>query len=144
MTAPRHLHMVAVRRIIRYLIRTPTRGLFFPSANPSSLRAYSDANWAGCPDTRRSTEWCMFLGDSLISWKCKKHEKVSKSSTEAEYRAMSAAFSEILSLHRLLSDIGSPMEGATLLYADNTSATRITENPIFMNALSTSRLIVTS
>ena len=132
MTAPRHLHMAAVRRIIRYLIRTPTRGLFFPSNNPLSLTAYSDADWAGCPDTRRSTTgWCMFLGNSLISWKCKKHDKVSKSSTEAEYRAMSAACSEILWLRGLLSDIGFPAEGATPLYADNTSAIRITENPIF-------------
>ncbi|XXG45961.1 hypothetical protein AAC387_Pa02g0911 [Persea americana] len=92
MTAPRYLHLAVVRRIIQYLIRTPTRGFFFPSNNHLSLKAYSDADWAGCPDTHRSTTgWCMFLGDSLISWKCKKHEKVSKSSTEAEYRAMSAA-----------------------------------------------------
>ena len=68
MTAPRHLHLAAVRRIIRYLIRTPSCGLFFPSNNPLTLKAYSDADWAGCPDTRRSTTgWCMFLGDSLIS-----------------------------------------------------------------------------
>ncbi|XXG61103.1 hypothetical protein AAC387_Pa04g2840 [Persea americana] len=132
MTAPRHLHLAAVRRIIRYLIRTPSRGLFFPSNNPLTLKAYSDADWAGCPDTRRSTTgWCMFLGDSLISWKYKKHDKVSKSSTEAEYRAMSAACSEILWLRGLLSDIGFPAPGATPLYADNTSAIRITENPIF-------------
>ena len=73
----------------------------------------------------------MFLGDSLVSWKCKKHEKVLKSSTEAEYRAMFAACSEIIWLRGLLSDIGFPAAGATPLYADNTSAIRITENPIF-------------
>ncbi|XXG72115.1 hypothetical protein AAC387_Pa07g1278 [Persea americana] len=78
MTAPRHLHMTVVRRIIRYLIRTPTRWSFFPSTNPISFKAYSDTDWASCPDTRKSTtEWCMFLGDSMISWKCKKHEKFS-------------------------------------------------------------------
>ena len=83
-TAPCNLHMDAVHRIIRYFIRTPTRRLFFPSENPISLTGYSDADWAGCLDTRRSTTgWCMFLGDSLISCKCEKHEKVSKSYTEA-------------------------------------------------------------
>ena len=73
MTDPRHLHLAAVRRIIKYLLRTPTRGLFYPANNSLTLKAYSDADWAGCPDTRRSTTgWCMYLGDSLISWKCKK------------------------------------------------------------------------
>ena len=66
-----------------------------------------------------------FLGNT------KKHEKVSKSSTEAEYRAMSAACSKILWLNCLLSDIGFPAEVATPLYADNTSAIRVIENPIF-------------
>jgi len=91
---PRHLHLAAVRRIIRYLRGSPGRGLFFPASYPLHLVAYSDADWAGCPDTRRSvTGWCMFLGDSLISWKSKKQARVSKSSTEFEYRAMSAACS---------------------------------------------------
>ena len=97
MADPRHLHLVVVRRIIRYILGTSTRGLFFPVGNSMCLIAYSDADWAGCPDTRRSTTgWCMYLGDSLLSWKCKKRDKVSKSSNEAEYRAMSAAYSEIV------------------------------------------------
>lgn len=93
MPAPRHLHFSAVRRIIRYILGTSSRGLFFPAGSSTQLQAYSDSDWAGCPDTRKSTMgWCMFLGDALISWKCKKQESVSKSSTEAEYRAMSAVF----------------------------------------------------
>ncbi|XP_049354811.1 uncharacterized mitochondrial protein AtMg00810-like [Solanum verrucosum] len=90
MQAPRHLHLVVVRRIIRYLLGTSTRGLFFPSGSPIRLNAFSDFDWAGCPDTRRSVSgWGMFLGESLISWKSKKQDRVSKSSTEAEYRSMS-------------------------------------------------------
>ncbi|XP_049389655.1 uncharacterized mitochondrial protein AtMg00810-like [Solanum stenotomum] len=86
MQAPHHLHLVAVRRIIRYLLGTSTRGLFFPSGSPIRLNSFSDSDWAGCPDTRRSvSSWCMFLGESLISWKSKKQDRVSKSSTEAEY-----------------------------------------------------------
>ncbi|RVX06418.1 Retrovirus-related Pol polyprotein from transposon RE1 [Vitis vinifera] len=94
---PRHLHLAAVRRIIRYVQGTSTRGLFFPAGNSTRLAAYSDADWAGCADTRRSiTGWCVFLGDALISWKSKKQDRVSKSSTESEYRAMSLACSEII------------------------------------------------
>ena len=92
MSSPRHLHLAAVRRTIHYLRRSPTRGLFFPTDTSLQLVAYSDADWARCSDTRRSTTgWCMFLGDSLISWRCKKQDRVSKSSTEAEYHAMSIA-----------------------------------------------------
>jgi hypothetical protein len=79
---PRHLHLTAVRRIIRYVHGTPTHGLFFPASNSTHLAAYSDADWAGCADTRRSiTGWCVFLGDALISWKSKKQDRVSKSFT---------------------------------------------------------------
>eukprot|EP00268_Persea_americana_P059265 TRINITY_DN7252_c0_g2_i3.p1 TRINITY_DN7252_c0_g2~~TRINITY_DN7252_c0_g2_i3.p1 ORF type:complete len:904 (-),score=94.40 TRINITY_DN7252_c0_g2_i3:300-3011(-) len=132
MTAPRHHHLAAVKRIIRYIIGTSTRGLFFPVGTPLTLTAYSDADWAGCPDTRRSTTgWCVYLGDALISWKCKKQDKVSKSSTESEYRAMSSACSEILWLRGLLSELGFYQTTPTPLHADNTSAIRITENPVF-------------
>jgi len=72
------------------------RGLFFSLGSSLQLEAYSDANWAGYPNTRRSISgWCMFLGSSLISWKSKKQACVSKSSIESEYRAMSSACSEI-------------------------------------------------
>ena len=132
MQSPRHLHLVAVKRIIRYLIGSPTRGLFFPKNSDLHLTAYSDADWAGCPDTRRSTTgWCTFLGDALISWKCKKQDHVSKSSTEAEYRAMSAACAEIVWLRGLLSELGASQINPTPLHADNKSAIQIASNPVF-------------
>ncbi|XP_073223472.1 secreted RxLR effector protein 161-like [Cicer arietinum] len=128
MHSPRHLHLVAVRRIIRYLLGTSQRGLFFPVGTIPKLIAYSDADWAGCPDTRRSvTGWCMFLGSSLISWKSKKQARVSKSSTESEYRAMSTTCSEIIWLHGLLAELGFPQTEPTSLYADNTNCHSIRE-----------------
>ncbi len=132
MHSPRHLHLAAVRRIIRYLRGSPGRGLFFPTGSSLQLMAFSDADWAGCPHTRRSvTGWCMFLGDSLISWKSKKQDRVSKSSTESEYRAMSAACSEITWLRGLLTELGFPQTTPTPLHADNTSAIQIATNPVY-------------
>ena len=128
MSSPRHLHLAAVR----YLRGSLTRGLFFPTDTSLQLVAYSDANWAGCPDTRRSTTgWCMFLSDTLISWRCKKQDRVSKSSSEAGYHAMSTACSEIVWLRGLLEELGFPQTTSTPLHADNTSAIQIVTNPVF-------------
>ncbi|XP_058759023.1 uncharacterized mitochondrial protein AtMg00810-like [Vicia villosa] len=106
MHTPRHLHLAVVRRIILYLKGTSHRGLFFPANTSLTLLSYSDADWAGCADTQRSvSSWCIFLGPALISWKSKKQARVSKSSTESEYRAMSTACSEITWLRGLMAEV---------------------------------------
>ena len=75
MASPRHLHLAAVKTIIRYVNGTLRRGLCYPAGTSTVLHAYSDADYAGCLDTRRSTTgWCMFLGLALISWKSKKQD----------------------------------------------------------------------
>jgi hypothetical protein len=107
MQTPCHLHLAAVRRIIRYLRGSSGHGLFFSIGSSLCLITYSDVDWAGCPNTQWSvTGWCMFLGNSLISWKSKKQDRISKLSTESEYRAMSVACFEIVWLHGLLAKLG--------------------------------------
>ena len=129
---PRQPHLAVVKRIIRYLKGTSGRWIFFPADTSLQLTGYSDADWAGCMDTRRSvTGWCMFLGNALISWKSKKQDRISKSSTESEYRAMSAACSEIVWLRGLLHELGFTQQHPTPLHADNTSAIQIASNPVF-------------
>ncbi|XP_034707002.1 uncharacterized mitochondrial protein AtMg00810-like [Vitis riparia] len=136
---PRHLHLVVVHRIIRYVQGTSTRGLFFPTSNSTHLATYSDADWASCADTRCSiTGWCVFLGDALISWKSKKQDRVSKSSTESEYRTMSLACSEIILLRGLLAELYFSETDPTPLHADNTSAIKITTNPIYIKSYKSS------
>lgn len=71
----------------------------------------------------------MFLGHSLISWKSKKQDRVSKSSTESKYRAMSTACSEIVWLRGLLVELGFSQSNPTPFHADNTSAIQIATNP---------------
>ncbi|CAN1141195.1 Retrovirus-related Pol polyprotein from transposon TNT 1-94 [Linum perenne] len=131
MAQPRHPHLMAVYRILRYLQGTRTVGIFLPSNGSMTVTAYADADYAGCRDTRRSTSgWCVKFGEACIAWRCKKQDRVAKSSTEAEYRSMSEVCSEVVWLSRLLTELGCPVSGPVKLYADNTSAIQIASNPV--------------
>ncbi|XP_057471979.1 uncharacterized mitochondrial protein AtMg00810-like [Actinidia eriantha] len=104
---PTLYRQLVVLRILRYVKGTIFHGLHYSSHSSLTLRAYSDADWAGDPTDRRSTTgYCFFLGDSLISWRSKKQSVVARSSTEAEYRALATATSELLWLRWLLQDLG--------------------------------------
>nr|XP_020190371.1 uncharacterized mitochondrial protein AtMg00810-like [Aegilops tauschii subsp. strangulata] len=91
MHAPRDTHWALVKRILRYIRGTTAMGLTLTASPDTSLVAYSDADWAGCPDTRRSTSgYCVYLGPSLISCSSKRQPMVSRSSAEAEYRVVAS------------------------------------------------------
>uniref|UniRef100_A0A2N9J0X6 Integrase catalytic domain-containing protein n=1 Tax=Fagus sylvatica TaxID=28930 RepID=A0A2N9J0X6_FAGSY len=115
-----------------YLTGTMFHGLHFSAHSTLDLCAYSDADWAGDPTDRRSTTgFCFFLGDSLISWRSKKQHIVSRSSTEAEYRALADTTSELLALRWLLEDMGVTHSSPTVIHCDNRSAIQIAHNDVF-------------
>ena len=132
MHAPCKPHMEVALRVLRYLKSSPGQGLFFPSHNDLSLRAFSDSDWTGCPISHRSTtSYYVFLGSSLISWRIKRQKNVFLSSSEAEYRTMTGACYELSWLCSLLTDLRILHSKPTLLYCDNTAALHIAVNLIF-------------
>nr|GEW75064.1 putative ribonuclease H-like domain-containing protein [Tanacetum cinerariifolium] len=83
---PKECHLYAVKRIFRYLKGHPKLGLWYPTESPFDLIAYSDSDYGGATQDRKSTTGgCQFLGRRLISWQCKKQTIVATSTTEAEY-----------------------------------------------------------
>jgi len=96
MASPTAIHHQAALRVLRYLKRSPGRGLFFPQSSNLQLFGFSDADWGGCIDTRKSIfGYCFFIGKSLVSWKSKKQNIVSCSSIEAKYRALASTTREL-------------------------------------------------
>jgi hypothetical protein len=126
------VHWAAVLRILRYLWGTVFQSLLLSSTSSLELRAYSDADHSSDPTDRKSvTGFCIFLGDSFISWKNKKQSIVSQSSTEAEYYAMTSTTKEIVWLRWLLADMGISFSHPTPMYCDNQSSIQIAHNSVF-------------
>ena len=128
---PRVPHFQALKRVLRYLQGTLTYGLQLYRSTSSTLTAYTDADWAGCPNTRRSTSgYFIFLGDNLVSWSSKRQPTVSRSSAEAEYKGVANAVAETCWVWNLLLELKCPIKAATLVYCDNISAVYLSTNPV--------------
>ncbi|GKB93301.1 ribonuclease H-like domain-containing protein, partial [Tanacetum coccineum] len=97
----------------------------------TSLVGYTDVDWAGCSSTRRSTSgYCVFLGDSILSWLAKRQHTLSRFSAEAEYCGVANVVAEIAWLRNLLRELHSPLSTATLVYCDNVNAVYMSANPV--------------
>ncbi|KAK6146446.1 hypothetical protein DH2020_020315 [Rehmannia glutinosa] len=127
---PKESHMSAVKRIFRYLKGTIQYGLFYSKNENFSLKGYSDSDYAGNIDDRKSTSGsCQFLGDCLVSWFSKKQNCVSLSTTEVEYIAAGSYCAQVLWVRQQLRDYEIEEKEIPIM-CDNTSAIAITQNPV--------------
>ncbi|KAF2319994.1 hypothetical protein GH714_021778 [Hevea brasiliensis] len=108
MEHPKEIHLLATKRILRYLQGTINFGIFYKKGEKSELFGFSDSDFAGDPDDRKSTsEFVFMLGSGAVSWSSKKQQIVTLSTTEAEFVA-----------------------GATTIYCDSNSAIKLSKNPV--------------
>lgn len=127
---PTAAHVQAVKRILKYLKRTADYGILFQPKYKLTLCGYSDADFAGDIDTRRSTSGYVFmLGESVISWCSERQKTVALSTTESEYVAAANAAKELVWLRQLLSELLPNMLEAPKFYLDNQSAIQLIKNP---------------
>ena len=127
---PTTTHLSYVKRIIKYIHGTADYGILYSFDTNSCLVGFSDADWGGNSDDRKSTSGgCFFLGNNLISWFSKKQNCVSLSTAEAEYIAAGAGSTELVYLKSMLEEYDVPQDVVTL-FCDNTSAINIAKNPV--------------
>ena len=117
-------HLEAAKRVFRYLKKTMHLGLVYRSSPstmpPNTLWGYVDSDWAGCPDSRRSTSGLVFmLNGAAISWRSKRQPTVALSSAEAEFISASAMVQEVIYLRKFLANLGYPQTAPTPVFADN-------------------------
>lgn len=125
-------HYQAATKVLRFLKSSPTKGIYLSASSPLKLCAFADSDWARCPTTRKSiTGFCVVLGNSLLCWKSKKQNTVSRSSTEAEYRALASLTCEIQWLQFLFNDLMVQFSQPAFVYCDSKSAIYLAHNPTF-------------
>jgi histone deacetylase 1/2 len=130
--APTTEHWTAAKRILRYVKDTLKLGITFIKSSSTFLSAFSDADWAGCLDDRWSIGgFAIFVGPNLVSWSAREQATVSRSSTEAEYKALANATAELIWVEALLTKLGVKLKVKPSLWCDNLGATYLSANPVF-------------
>ena len=132
MSAPKADHWIAAKRVLRYVRGTLDYGLLYTRSSDPTLSGYTDSDWAGSVDDRKSTAGYVFsLGSGAITWASKKQQAVALSSTEAEYRGAVKASCEAVWLRRMLADMHVSQAGPTPLFCDNQGVLKLAKNPVF-------------
>jgi hypothetical protein len=131
MHSPTQTHWTATKRLLRYLKNTIFHGINIRKTSSPALTCFSDADWAGSLDDRKSTSaYLIFLGHTPISWSSKKQRAIARSSTEAEYRALATAAAESMWLLSLFQELKFTLTQPPTLLCDNLGATHLSFNPV--------------
>lgn len=129
---PKTSHINAATRVVKYVKHAPGLGIFMSADLGNQLTAFCDVDWTSCPNNRKSvTGYMITYGNSLISWKSKKHNTISRSSAEAEYRSLASTVAEIIWLTGLFKELGVQVKLPVPIYSDSKSAIQIAANPVF-------------
>jgi hypothetical protein len=132
MVEPRHVHLVATKHVLRYLHGPVGYGLRYVLDDEVKLQVYIDSDWVGSAVDRKSTSgYCFSLGSSMISWLSRKQSSVALNTTEEKYIAASVASREAMWLRKLLARLIDLELEPTLIYYDNQSCVKLSENPVF-------------
>ena len=137
MEAPREEHLVAVKRILRYVVGTRGWSVRYCSGRGKKkleLVDYSDSDMAGDVDDRKSTSGMIyFLSDDAICWQSTKQKVVALSSCEAEYIAASTVAKQGVWLARLMEELIGREGDPPMLYVDNKATISLIKNPFLHN-----------
>ncbi|XP_020262928.1 uncharacterized protein LOC109838913 [Asparagus officinalis] len=132
MHKPREVHWTAALKILAYVKSCPGKGLRHKKHVHTHISAFSDAGYAGDMGDQKSTSgFCTFVGGNLVTWRSKKQDVVSRSSAEAEYRAMAHTACEMVWLRKFMTEFGFVQPGPMPIHCDNQSAIYIAQNPVF-------------
>ena len=124
-------HLKAAYKVLRYLKGTVNQSLCFRADASINLVGYTDADWGGCPTTRRSTTGVVFtLGGAAVSWTSKKQQGTALSTCEAEYSALTTGTKECIWLQDLLLELDVQITKPTVMHVDNTAAIALTQNSV--------------
>eukprot|EP00253_Pinus_taeda_P026044 PITA_26044 len=129
--APKESHIIVVKIIIRYIKGTIEYGLWYPKGNNLIIQAFTDVDWAGSVDDRKSTsEATLYLGGCLISWLRKTQTSISLSTTEVEYIAAEACCTQVLWMKKTFQDLQVKFDEPIPVFCNNTNAISISKNPM--------------
>eukprot|EP00253_Pinus_taeda_P007207 PITA_07207 len=129
---PKEAHWQEAKRILRYVKGTKRFGILYTVSEHSDLVGYTDSDWAGSVDDRKSTSGYVFhMGSGAISWASKKQSIVALSTSEAEYVAATAAACQAVWMRRMLRSLGQEQAKATVIFCDNSSAIALSKNSVF-------------
>jgi hypothetical protein len=131
MKAAEEEHLVAAKRVLRYLAGTQVYSIKYSGNGKSEVYGYSDADWGGDSATMRSTTgYIFFLGNGPISWTSRLQPTIAHSSAEAEYMALCSATQEAIHLRQLMQEMGFSQQGSTKIYEDNQGCIAMSKNPV--------------